>query len=104
MSNLGKPIGDKVLIKLENASEKKSSGGIILNQTTLNVQTAKVVAVSDGFIIHNGDFVKLLVKEGDTILVQQGTGTKIRLEGQDYQLIKEQDILMILNNNEDESK
>tara|TARA_B110000971_G_scaffold147119_1_gene150316 strand:+ start:705 stop:893 length:189 start_codon:yes stop_codon:yes gene_type:complete len=51
MANLGKPLADRVLLKLESVTEKKSTGGIILNQTTATVQTAKVVEVSDGILV-----------------------------------------------------
>lgn len=95
MSNIGKPLADRVLLKLEDTSEKKSSGGIILNQTTQSVQNAIVVAVSDGFIGNNGDFIKLTVKEGDKVLINNGSGQKIRIEKEDYILIRESDILML---------
>ena len=59
MANLGKPLADRVLLKLESVTEKKSTGGIILNQTTATVQTAKVVEVSDGYIGGTGEVVEL---------------------------------------------
>jgi len=46
---IGKPLGDKVLLKLEDTSDKKSTGGIILNQSTQTVIEAVVIAVSDGY-------------------------------------------------------
>jgi len=95
MSNIGKPLSDRVLLKVEDVSEKKSSGGIILNQTTQSVQNATVVSVSDGFIGNNGDFIKLTVKEGDKVLINNGSGQKIRIEKEDYILIRESDILML---------
>jgi len=95
MSNIGKPLADRVLLKVEDVSEKKSSGGIILNQTTQSVQNATVVSVSDGFIGNNGDFIKLTVKEGDKVLINNGSGQKIRIEKEDYILIRESDILML---------
>ena len=55
MANNGKPLADRVLLKLEEVSESKSSGGIILNSSTQTVQTAEVVEVSDGFIGQNGN-------------------------------------------------
>lgn len=96
MANIGKPLADRVLLKLEDISEKKSSGGIILNQTTQSVQNATVVAISDGFIGTNGDFIKLTVKEGDKVLINNGSGQKIRIEREDYILIRESEILILL--------
>lgn len=96
MTNVGKPLGDRVLLKLEDVSEKKSSGGIILNQSTQNIQRAIVVAVSDGFPAGDGTIVKLSVNEGDNVLINNGAGQKIKLEGQDYFLVRESEILMVV--------
>jgi len=96
MANLGKPLADRVLLKLENVSEKKSTGGIILNQTTATVQTAKVVEVSDGFIGANGERIELSIQVGDSVLINNGSGQKVRLDGEDYHLVRESEILMIV--------
>jgi chaperonin GroES len=96
MANLGKPLADRVLLKLESVSEKKSTGGIILNQTTATVQTAKVVEVSDGFIGATGEVIELSIKVGDSVLINNGSGQKIKLQGDEYHLVRESEILMIL--------
>ena len=95
MANIGKPLGDRVLLKLED-SEKTSSGGIIINHTTQNVQTAEVVEVSDGFIGQNGELIKLSVNRGNKVLINNGSGQKIRLDGIDYYLVRESEILMVV--------
>jgi chaperonin GroES len=96
MANIGKPLADRVLLKLEDVSEKKSTGGIILNQTTQSVQTATVVAVSDGFIGQNGERIKLSVEVGNSVLINNGSGQKVRFDGQDYFLVRESEILMVV--------
>lgn len=96
MKKIGKPLGDRVLLQLEDTSEKKSSGGIILNQSTQSVQRAVVVAVSNGFPAGDGTTIKLSVVEGDSVLINNGSGQKIKLEGQDYFLVRESDILMVV--------
>tara|TARA_R110000796_G_scaffold144379_1_gene261087 strand:+ start:1531 stop:1821 length:291 start_codon:yes stop_codon:yes gene_type:complete len=96
MANLGKPLADRVLLKLESVTEKKSTGGIILNQTTATVQTAKVVEVSDGYIGGTGEKVKLSIKVGDSVLINNGSGQKLKLQGDEYHLVRESEILMIL--------
>jgi len=88
MANLGKPLADRVLLKLESVSEKKSTGGIILNQTTATVQTAKVVEVSDGFIGATGEVIELSIKVGDSVLINNGSGQKIKLQGDEYHLVR----------------
>jgi chaperonin GroES len=96
MANIGKPLADRVLLKLEEVSEKKSTGGIILNQTTQSVQTATVVAVSDGFIGQNGERIALSVEVGNSVLINNGAGQKVRFDGQDYFLVRESEILMVV--------
>ena len=83
-------------MKLESVTEKKSTGGIILNQTTATVQTAKVVEVSDGFIGGTGEVVELSIKVGDSVLINNGSGQKLKLQGDEYHLVRESEILMIL--------
>ena len=96
MANIGKPLADRVLLKLEDVSEKKSTGGIILNQTTQTIQTATVIAVSDGFIGQNGELIKLSVEVGNEVLINNGAGQKVKFDGQDYFLVRESEILMVV--------
>ena len=92
---IGKPMGDRVLLKIKE-SEQKSSGGLILNQSTQQIQTAEIVEVSDGFVGPNGDMILLSVKKGESVLINNGSGQKIRLDGEDYFLVRESEILMKL--------
>jgi chaperonin GroES len=95
--NVGKPLGDKVLLKLEDTSDKKSSGGIILNNSTQAVTEAVVIAVSDGFSSQTGEWIKLSVQVGDKVLISNGTtGDKIKRDGVTYNLVRESDLLMKL--------
>ena len=96
MANIGKPLADRVLLKLEDVSESKSSGGIILNTTTQTIQTAEVVEVSDGFIGGNGELIKLSVEVGNEVLINNGAGQKVKFDGQDYFLVRESEILMVV--------
>ena len=96
MANIGKPLADRVLLKVEETSEKKSTGGIILNQTTQTIQNATVIAVSDGFIGQNGELIKLSVEVGNQVLINNGAGQKVRFDGQDYFLVRESEILMVV--------
>ena len=96
MANIGKPLADRVLLKVEETSEKKSTGGIILNQTTQAIQEAMVVAVSDGFIGQNGKLIKLSVEVGNQVLINNGAGQKVKFDGQDYFLVRESEILMVV--------
>ena len=92
---IGKPLGDRVLLKLTE-TEQKSSTGIILSQSSQSTQTAEVVAVSDGFVGPSGELIPMGLQEGDSVLINNGSGKKIRLDGKDYFLLRESEILMKL--------
>lgn len=94
-TNIGKPLGDRVLLKIEGGGEQKTSGGLIINQSTQNVLEAEVIAVSDGFVGQNGEWVKLTVEVGDKVLVGSAeAGDKLRIDGEKYNLVRESEILM----------
>lgn len=94
---LGKPLGDRVLLKIESKKQDKSEGGIITLKSAQEVVQATVVAVSDGFVGQNGEFIELQVEEGDSVLVGSAeAGDAIRIEGQKYNLVRESEILMKL--------
>jgi len=93
--NIGKPLGDRVLIQVDGGGETKTKSGLIIDQSTQDVVEATVVAVSDGFVGQNGEFIELSVKEGDKILVGSAeAGQKLRIDGKKYNLVRESEILM----------
>ena len=83
MGKIGKPLADRVLLKLEEKSESKSSGGIILNTTTQSVQEAEVVEVSDGYIGQSGDTIQLNVKKGDVVYIAGNTEHSLKNSGKE---------------------
>ena len=94
---IGKPLGDRVLIKMIDRGDKKSSSGLIIRESADSVKRANVVAVSDGYVINTGHSVNLTVKEGDVVLVPTGiSSTKLKIENETYELVRESDILMIV--------
>jgi chaperonin GroES len=91
-----KPLSDRVVIKPLEA-EDKTSGGIYLPETAKEKpQMGKVVAAGPGKISDNGQLIKMEVKVGDTVLYGKYSGTDIVLEGDDYLIVRESDILAIL--------
>jgi len=98
MSNF-KPLGDRILVKTESQSEKKSSGGIILNDSVMRGQLVegKVVSVGTGIFSQTGDRIPMTVKVGDTILFKKdGGGEIIKLEGEEFMLFREHELIGIL--------
>jgi chaperonin GroES len=96
------PIGDNILIELpmDEEKENKTQSGILLpkkSESEARKDIAKVVAVGSGRILSDGSNLKPIVKAGDMILYNKYAGTMVSLNGHNYLLIKECDILAILH-------
>ena len=91
-----RPLHDKVLIQLLDV-EEKTKGGIIIPETAKEKpQEGKVVAVGTGVILPDGVVKPLDVKKGDKILFSKYGGTEISVEGKDYLIVREDEILAIV--------
>jgi len=92
-----KPLRDRVLVRrLEEAEEKV--GGIIIPDTAKEKpQQAEVVAVGSGRILENGTRVPLSVKAGDRVLLGKWSGTDVTIDGHEYLILKEDEILGVIN-------
>ena len=92
-----KPLHDRVLVERVN-SEDKTKGGIIIPDTAQEKpMEGKVLAVGGGARNENGQIVALDVKKGDRILFGKWSGTEVKLDGQDLLIMKESDIMGILD-------
>ena len=92
-----KPLGGRIVIKVMER-EEKTKGGIVLPDTAKEKpQMGKVLAVGTGRLLDNGERVPLEVKEGDTVLFAKYAGTEVKLDGEEYTVIKESDVLAIVN-------
>lgn len=91
-----KPLQDRVLVKrLEE--EKKTAGGIIIPDNSKEKPAeGEIIAVGSGHINQDGSIRALEVKAGDKVLFGKYTGTEVKVEGHDYLIMKEDDILGIL--------
>lgn len=86
-----KPINDRVVIKPSSAEEKTSGGIIIPDTAKEKPQKGEVIAVGPG-----KEDVKMTVKKGDIVLYGKYAGQEINYEGEDYLIMREDDILVIL--------
>ena len=86
-----KPLGDRVLLKKEEAEEKTSSGIILTGNAKEAPQWATVVAVGPGT-----EEVKMEVKKGNKVLYSKYAGTDVKLDGEELLLISQKDILAIV--------
>ena len=91
-----KPLRDRVLVRRIEEEEQKSGGIIIPDTAKEKPQQAEVVAVGSGRVLENGSKVPLAVKAGDKVLVGKWSGTDVKIDGTDYLILKEDEILGIL--------
>ncbi|MDR4499397.1 MAG: co-chaperone GroES [Candidatus Scalindua sp.] len=88
-----RPLDDRVVVEPLEA-EEKTKGGIVLPDTAKEKPTkGKVVSIGEGKLLDNGKRSELLVKKGDQVLYGKYAGTEITVNGKEYLIIKESDIL-----------
>ena len=91
-----KPLHDRVLVRRVESDEKTKGGLIIPDTAKEKPAEGEVVAVGAGARDEDGDRIKMDVKEGDRILFGKWSGTEITLDGQELLIMKESDILGII--------
>ena len=91
-----KPLADRVIVAPAAAEEKTKSGIIIPDTAKEKPQRGEVVAVGEGKVSEQGSLMKPQVKVGDQVLYGKYAGTEISVEGSDYLIMRESDILAVL--------
>ncbi|MBN1445040.1 MAG: co-chaperone GroES [Candidatus Omnitrophica bacterium] len=92
-----RPLGDRLVVEPLEA-EEKTKGGIILPDTAKEKpQEGKVVASGKGKLDENGKTVAMEVKVGDKILYGKYSGTEITVEGKEYMILREEDVLAVVD-------
>ena len=91
------PLNDRILVKrLE--SEEKTAGGLYIPDTDKEKPSkGEVIAVGPGKVDDNGNRVALTVKKGDMVLFNKYAGTEVKLDGVDHLVLREDDVLAIIN-------
>ncbi len=91
-----RPLHDRILVKRIEEGEQKIGGIIIPDTAKEKPQQGKVVAVGSGKIKDDGTRIALDVKEGNTILFGKYSGQEIKLDGEEYLIMREEEVLAIL--------
>jgi len=91
-----RPLNDRLLVQRLEEEEKTSGGIIIPDSAKEKPAEGKVVAVGPGKVSDAGERVALQVKEGDVILFSKYGGTDVKLDGEDYLIMREDDVLGII--------
>ncbi len=91
-----KPLGEKILVKRFEA-EGKTAGGILLPDAAKEKpKEGKIIALGDGKLLDSGKRAKFQVKKGDKVVFTSYAGTEIDIDGEEYLLMSEDDILAII--------
>ena len=90
-----KPLADRVVIKLVQAEERTKSGLILTASSQEKPQIAEVVAVGPGGLV-DGINVEMIVKVGDKVITSKYSGTEVKADGVEYIIVKQSDILAIV--------
>ena len=91
-----KPLRDRVLVKYSEEAEKTAGGLYIPDTAKEKPQKGQVVAVGPGKVTDDGKLQPVSVKEGDTVLFDKYSGSKVTMDDVEYLIIREEDILGIL--------
>lgn len=87
-----KPLADRVVIKMVEAEETTKSGIILAGSAKEKPQIAEVIAVGPGGVV-DGHEVKMELTVGDKVLMSKYAGTEVKLDGQEYTILRQSDIL-----------
>jgi chaperonin GroES len=90
-----KPLGDRVVIKKLEAEEKTKGGIVLPSQAKEQPQIAEVVAAGPGGVV-DGKEIKMEVKVGDKVIFSKYAGTEIKYDGEEYTIVRQSDILAIM--------
>lgn len=90
-----KPLADNVVIKSCEAEEKTKSGIVLTSAAKEKPQIAEVVAVGDGGVV-DGNEIIMRVKPGDKVIAAKYAGTEIKIDGEEYTILRQSEILAIV--------
>jgi len=92
-----KPLHDRIIVKRIESKEEEIRGGIVIPDTAKEKpQEGEVIAAGDGKVLENGTKLKMAVKAGDKILFGKYSGTEVKVDGEEYLIMREDDVLGIL--------
>jgi chaperonin GroES len=98
------PLGDRVVVKPKPKDSMTSSGIVLPDTASEKPQEGSVLSVGHGRVLDNGNRIEMEVKAGDTVLFAKYVGTEVKLEGDDYLVIRESDLLAIVMNDANGNK
>ncbi len=93
-----RPLGDKIIVQREEAATQTESGIFLPESAKDKPKTGKVIALGDGNLNKDtGDYLPFTVKKGETVIFSSYAGTEIKIDGSEYLIMTEDDILGIVD-------
>jgi len=92
-----RPLYDRIVVRRKEARETMRGGIIIPHTAKQKPQEAEVIAVGDGKFNDEGKRMKLDVKKGDTVLIGKYSGTEIKIDDEEYTILREDEVLAIVD-------
>ena len=92
-----RPIGDKVVVKRIEADAVTAGGIVLPDSAKEKPKRGEVVAVGDGKLLNTGDRAKMQVSKGNEVLFTSYAGTEVKIDGEEFLIMDESDILAILD-------
>ena len=92
-----KPLADKALIKRLEAEETTKGGIVLPDSAQEKPRRGKIISIGEGKLLDNGERSKLQVKVGDEVLFSSYGGTEIKVDGQEYLIMEENDIMAVID-------
>jgi chaperonin GroES len=96
MANV-KPLRDRVMVRRIEETEQKVGGIIVPDTAKEKPQQAEVVAVGSGRVLDNGQRMPLTLKAGDKVLIGKWSGTEVKIDDEEYLILKEDEVLGVLH-------
>ena len=90
-----KPLGDRVIVEPESAEQTTKSGIVLPDTAQEKPQSGKIVSVGAGKTTDEGKVLPLTVKEGDVVIYAKYGGTELKVDGKEYLIVRESDILAV---------
>jgi len=91
-----RPLGDRILVKPKKTEDKTKSGIVLPDSAQEKPQEGEVVAAGEGAKDENGKKIPMEVKVGDVVLYSKYSGTEVKIDGEEHLIIKESDVLAIV--------
>src|SRR5947207_8612841 len=98
MATSRKTLGDRVIVQPKAKEDVTRSGIVLPDSASEKPQEGSVLAVGPGRVLDNGKRIEMEVKKGDAVLFAKYAGTEVKLDGEEYLVIRENDLLAIITN------